>query len=85
MKKTREEKEIIEKVGKHMRKKLDLEKTSGLKQWLVQCLKFDGFCVSLCHTSWVTTPSCPCGINFTLHLFVIYYFFTRFNKFYPSN
>ncbi|CAO2831056.1 unnamed protein product [Amaranthus hypochondriacus] len=61
MKKTREEKEIIEKVGKYMRKKMDLEKTSELKQWLVQCLKFEGFCASLSHTSWVTTPSCPCG------------------------
>lgn len=60
-KKTEEERRIIEKVGKHMRNKMDLEKTSSLKQWLVKCLNFDGFNASLCHTSWVTTPGCPCG------------------------
>ncbi|XP_021851818.1 uncharacterized protein [Spinacia oleracea] len=60
-KKTEEEKEIHEKVEKLMRNKMGLEKTSGLKKWVVSCLEFHGFRASFCHSSWITTPSCPCG------------------------
>ncbi|KAL2906765.1 Urease accessory protein UreF [Bienertia sinuspersici] len=60
-KKTKEEEEIEEKVSKYMKNKMDMEKTTRLKKWVVKCLKMDGFRASLCHTSWITTPSCPCG------------------------
>ncbi|KAL2906738.1 Urease accessory protein UreF [Bienertia sinuspersici] len=60
-KKTKEEEEIEEKVIKYMKNKMDMEKTTRFKKWVVKCLKMDGFRASLCHTSWITTPSCPCG------------------------
>ncbi|XP_021728092.1 uncharacterized protein LOC110695181 [Chenopodium quinoa] len=60
-KKTGEERHILERVERLMKNKIDIEKTSRVKKWVVKCLKLEGICASLCHTSWVTTPSCPCG------------------------
>ncbi|XP_021713914.1 uncharacterized protein LOC110682018 [Chenopodium quinoa] len=60
-KKTGEERDILERVERLMKNKMEMEKTSRVKKWVVKCLKLEGICASLCHTSWVTTPSCPCG------------------------
>lgn len=59
--KTEEERRISETVRKHMRNQMGVEKTTEVKKWLVNLLKMDGLHASLCHTSWVTTPGCPCG------------------------
>ncbi|KAJ8765341.1 hypothetical protein K2173_012038 [Erythroxylum novogranatense] len=58
---TKAEAEVLEKVLKHMRNKMDSEKTTGLKKWLVMRLKMDGFNASICHASCVTSLGCPAG------------------------
>ncbi|XP_010025564.2 uncharacterized protein LOC104415872 [Eucalyptus grandis] len=53
--------DVLKSLLKHMRRKRDAEKTTGLKKWLVMRLKMDGFHASLCHTSWATSFCCPGG------------------------
>ncbi|XP_027177790.1 uncharacterized protein LOC113776936 [Coffea eugenioides] len=49
-------------VLKHMRHKIEAEKTTSLKKWLVIRLRKDGYHgVCLCQTSWPTTLGCPAG------------------------
>lgn len=56
------ETEVLEKVLKHMRKKMDAKKsTSSFKEWLVMRLSLNGYDTSLCQTSWLTTLNCPAG------------------------
>ncbi|KAJ8769164.1 hypothetical protein K2173_000939 [Erythroxylum novogranatense] len=52
---------VLGRVLKHMRNKMDSEKTTVLKKWLVMKLKMDGFNASICHTSCVTSLGCPAG------------------------
>lgn len=49
-------------VLKHMRHKMEAEKTTSLKKWLVISLRKDGYHgACLCQTSWPTTLGCPGG------------------------
>ena len=73
--KTGEERRVSERVRKHMRNQTDGEKTTEVKKWLVNCLKMDGLHASLCHTSWVTTPGCPCGKPSFSFVYVFFFSF----------
>ncbi|KAL8152085.1 hypothetical protein V2J09_021893 [Rumex salicifolius] len=59
--KTVTEAQILQRIGIHIRKKMEMEKTTKLKKWLAMCLKRDGFDASFCYTSWHSTPDCPSG------------------------
>ncbi|KAM7513783.1 hypothetical protein LguiA_003913 [Lonicera macranthoides] len=55
------ETKVAKSVLKHMKDKMENEKSSGLKKWLVTRLKIDGYNASMCQTSWPTTLSCLSG------------------------
>ncbi|KAF3440569.1 hypothetical protein FNV43_RR18853 [Rhamnella rubrinervis] len=53
--------QVLEIILNHLRNKRVLEKTSGVKKWLVMRLKMDGYNASLSQSSWVTSFGCPAG------------------------
>ncbi|KAK4416733.1 hypothetical protein Salat_2498800 [Sesamum alatum] len=60
---TKAEGDVLGRVMKHLRKKLvdDDGRRGGLKKWVVNKLRKDGYNASLCHSSWPTTLNCPGG------------------------
>lgn len=69
---------VLESIFNHMRNKRVLEKTSGVKKWLVMRLKMDGYNASLSQSSWVTSLGCPAGgshstSSFSFKLYSFYF------------